>query len=139
MVITTVDSVWCAKPPILINAMATYGLVVMLTKPIEIIKIAPMVKLQRRALIVVMCIFSMKNFARKPPATQPKSAARNGSQANMAISFNGRCITLIRYSGIQKLSVPHAGSARKRVIANAQKLRFLTISLTAGFLLSSWR
>ncbi len=108
MVITTVDSVWCAKPPILINAMATYGLVVMLTKPIEIIKTAPMVKLQRRALIVVMCIFSMKNFA-ETACNAAEVRRRERQPCKHGDLFNGRCITLIRYSGIQKLSVPMPG------------------------------
>ena len=58
-----------------------------------------------------------------PPNMQPKSAARKGIQANIAICFSSMCRTLVRYSGIQKVSVPQVGSASIRGSAMPQKFR----------------
>ena len=71
-------------------------------------------------------------MASRPPNTQPKSAARNGSQANSAICFRSKCRTLLRYSGSQKVSVPHVGSARKRGRAMPQKFRCARIFSSDG-------
>ena len=51
IVITVTDSVWCAKPPRLRSAIAAYGLSTKPTKATPIIRHAPTVKAQRRALI----------------------------------------------------------------------------------------
>src|SRR6476660_3975313 len=71
-------------------------------------------------------------MASRPPNTHPKSAARNGIQANKAICFKSICRTLLKYKGNQKLSVPHVGSARKRGRAIPQKLRCARIFTRDG-------
>ena len=90
-----------------------------LTRPIVVISIAPIVKVIRREFINEIPL-SLKNFATNPLARHPKSAMRNGSHTNMAISFRlkcsvstKKCSVSTKKTGTQKLIVPHAGSAKK--------------------------
>ena len=48
MVITVIDSVWCAKPPRHSSAIAVYGLCTLPTNIMPVISSAPTVNAQRR-------------------------------------------------------------------------------------------
>lgn len=104
-----------------------------LTRPIVVISIAPIVKVIRREFINEIPL-SLKNFATNPLARHPKSAMRNGSHTNMAISFRLKCSVSTKKTGTQKLIVPHAGSAKKREIPIPQKFLCFRMLITDVFL-----
>ena len=93
---TVTESVWCAKPARLSSATATYGFSTMPTNATPIIISAPTVKAPRRALISPMPAYFCSVMLIVPPNMQPRSAARNGSHANIAICFRSNPRTVVR-------------------------------------------